>query len=254
MSIIHLVPTTRLRQRRNLRKQADRHLIRPIIAALLPLLAHQPASAEVLDLDRGTYTTRKVVSRTVVKGVLDLDRPPPPEVEEQRVAAIDPDAERLVIKPSKRVAARVGRPEVEDMIVEVGMKYADHPGIRKAGLTSTEWLMLFRANIAIESNFHQSALSSVGAIGLGQLMPATAEQLGVDPYDAKQNLDGSARYLLTQLHDFGSAELALAAYNAGPGAVLKYGGIPPYEETKGHVSKVLSVYETSIPKETSQDE
>ena len=81
-----------------------------------------------------------------------------------------------------------------------------------------------------------------------------AEQLGVDPYDAKQNLDGSARYLLTQLHDFGSAELALAAYNAGPGAVLKYGGIPPYEETKGHVSKVLSVYETSIPKETSQDE
>lgn len=226
----------------------------PLFAALLAGLAPLPANAEVLDLERGVYTTRKEVSRTFVKGVLDLDRPPPPEEEEQRVASLDPDAGRHSTVPTKRVALRVGRPEVEEMILEVGMKYADHPGIRKAGLSSTQWLMLFRANISIESNFKQTAQSSVGAIGLGQLMPATAEMLGVDPYDAKQNLDGSARYLLTQLHDFGSAELALAAYNAGPGAVIQYGGIPPYAETKGHVSKVLSVYQTSISKETSENE
>ena len=82
----------------------------------------------------------------------------------------------------------------------------------------------------------------MGAIGLGQLMPGTASLLEVDPHDWQQNLDGSARYLLTQIDRFDSAELALAAYNAGPEAVTQYGGIPPYEETQGHVQKVLAVF------------
>ena len=103
--------------------------------------------------------------------------------------------------------------------------------------------MLYRANIEIESNYSQQAVSPVGAIGLGQLMPGTAALLGVDPHDWAQNLDGSARYLLTQINRFGSADLALAAYNAGPVAVIEYGGVPPYVETQGHVQKVLGVYQ-----------
>ena len=101
-------------------------------------------------------------------------------------------------------------------------------------MSGLEWLAFFRANIAVESAFNPQARSRVGAIGLGQLMPETAEVLGVDPFDPRQNLQGSARYLLTQMERFESPELALAAYNAGPLAVVKYSGIPPYRETQGH--------------------
>ena len=123
------------------------------------------------------------------------------------------------------------------------MRYAGHSGLRKAGLSVTEWLTLFRANIEIESGYNQSAVSRTGAIGLGQLMPGTAAVLGVNPHNMNQNLDGSARYLLMLLDRFGSKELALAGYNAGPEAVAKYGGIPPYAETQGHVRKVMAVFQ-----------
>lgn len=74
-------------------------------------------------------------------------------------------------------------------------------------------------------------------------MPDTARSLGVDPHDMVQNLDGSARYLLMRLAQFGSPELALAAYNAGAGAVIRHDGIPPYPETIGHVRKVMAVFD-----------
>ena len=73
-------------------------------------------------------------------------------------------------------------------------------------------------------------------------MPDTASFLGVDPNDWRQNLDGSARYLLLMLETFGTPELALAAYNAGPEAVSRHGGIPPYVETQGHVARVQAVF------------
>ena len=90
--------------------------------------------------------------------------------------------------------------------------------------------------------FSINALSHAGAIGLGQLMPDTASFLGVDPNDWRQNLDGSARYLLMMLETFGTPELALAAYNAGPEAVSRHGGIPPCVETQGHVARVQAVF------------
>lgn len=98
---------------------------------------------------------------------------------------------------------------------------------------------LFHALISHESGWNPNARSPVGAIGFGQLMPGTARGLGVDPNDPRQNLVGAARYLKRQLDAFGSPQLALAAYNAGPGAVQKYGGIPPYAETQRYVRNVM---------------
>ena len=136
----------------------------------------------------------------------------------------------------------VPRPEILAAIDATAMRYASHPGLRSAGLSGTEWRLLFRSNIEIESAYNPAARSQVGAIGLGQLMPETAANLGVDPHNWQQNLDGSARYLAQMLSQFGDARLALAAYNAGPNAVTRYGGIPPYRETQNHVSRVLAVF------------
>ena len=146
-----------------------------------------------------------------------------------RVAAVAP-----------RIA--VPRPDILTAIDETALRYASHQGLRAAGLSVTEWRLLFRANIEIESAYNPNARSRVGAIGLGQLMPGTAERLGVDPRDWRANLDGSARYLAEQLEAFRDARLALAAYNAGPEAVREHGGIPPYRETQNHVQRVLAVF------------
>lgn len=98
---------------------------------------------------------------------------------------------------------------------------------------------LLRAVAWTESRGRVDAVSNRGAIGVMQLMPATAAELGVDPRDAASNIAGGAAYLARQINRFGSVPLALAAYNAGPGAVLRYGGIPPYAETQGYVAQVL---------------
>jgi len=91
-----------------------------------------------------------------------------------------------------------------------------------------------------ESDFETNAVSSAGAEGIMQIMPQTAAGLGVNPFDPAQAIDGAAQLLSGYIHQFGSVPLALAAYDAGPGAVEQYGGIPPYAETQNYVSAIMA--------------
>jgi len=102
---------------------------------------------------------------------------------------------------------------------------------------------LLAAVAKVESGFDPGAVSRAGARGLMQFMPATAAGMGIDPMDPAQAVDGAARYLSTQLNRFGSLDKALAAYNAGPGAVQRFGGVPPYPETQAYVRKVRAAME-----------
>ena len=118
----------------------------------------------------------------------------------------------------------------------VNDRYSEQFGVNKNLIT---------AIIAVESCFDKNAVSRVGAQGLMQLMPNTATSLGVyDAFNAKDNIKGGTRYFrqMLELFDF-DVELALAAYNAGPGAVKKYNGIPPYKETQNYVKKVIKHYQ-----------
>ena len=123
-------------------------------------------------------------------------------------------------------------PHLEPVIQPVASKYGVDPN-------------LVAAVIWAESSGDPNAVSSKGAKGLMQLMPATARELGVgNVLDPKQNVDGGTRYLKKMLDDNdGDLSLALAAYNAGPDTVRRYGGIPPYKETQEYVGRVLRVYE-----------
>jgi peptidoglycan DL-endopeptidase CwlO len=114
-----------------------------------------------------------------------------------------------------------------NLFTQAGAKYGVDPAVLAAVASQ-------------ESGFDSSAVSSSGAQGLMQFMPATAGSLGVNALDPASAVDGAARYLSSLTQQFGSTSLALAAYNAGPGTVSRYGGIPPYTETQNYVSAVTS--------------
>jgi len=134
---------------------------------------------------------------------------------------------------------RTLRPAEVERIVTALLHYSHHYSLDPRLVT---------ALVACESCFRPAAVSPAGARGLGQLMPGTAKAEGVDPDTVTQNIHGACRVLRRNLNRYADSdpqrrlELALAAYNAGPGAVARYGGIPPYAETTAYVTRVLAEY------------
>ena len=137
--------------------------------------------------------------------------------------------EGLAFAPPRLVAVPTER-DYDHLILEVAAQHEVEPG-------------LVKAVIAAESNFKPHAVSRVGAQGLMQLMPATAAEMGIErPFGVVENIDGGVRYLRAMLDRYGDVARALAAYNAGPGAVDRYRGVPPYAETRAYIKRVLEYY------------
>lgn len=157
-----------------------------------------------------------------------------PDVGEVRTFEVPGARTVRVAKAEERLGT--GKERFDDIIDE----HAQLQGVSPA---------LIRAVIQLESGFNPSAVSPKGALGLMQLMPATARELGVDnPFHPAQNIRGGVTYLrrLLDLYDQ-DVTLALAAYNAGPGAVARYGDVPPYRETQEYVRKITTVTKPAAP-------
>lgn len=162
------------------------------------------------------------------------------EMDSSQVRAFEPDeyvAPPPAPAPSLEAAVAVEAPKPASTPVELADAAADKYGLPR-------WLV--RSVMATESAGKAAAISPKGAIGLMQLMPATAKQLGADPHDPAQNVDAGARYLRDLLlkYDYRLWH-ALAAYNAGAGAVQRYNGVPPYRETINYVNRIDRAYRNS---------
>lgn len=131
--------------------------------------------------------------------------------------------------------------QYRNLAQDVALRFSGSEGVRKAGLDAFTFVDVFQTLIERESAYDPEALSEKGAMGLGQLMPDTASDMGVDnPFDPRANLVGSVKYFTTLLNEFGSLELALAAYNAGPQRVRDHKGVPPFKETREYISWISS--------------
>jgi soluble lytic murein transglycosylase-like protein len=155
------------------------------------------------------------------------------------------DGTRVIVDetPAQRAVRTAGR--LQPLTTNSSMTELIRQHARQQGLSPR----LVQSVVQVESGYNPKALSNKGAQGLMQLMPATARELGVDDaFDPGQNLRGGTLYLRRQLDRFGGdLTLALAAYNAGPGAVERHDGVPPYRETRHYVQKVLSLYRGAVP-------
>lgn len=174
------------------------------------------------------------------------------EMFQVRVAVLGARYGMEAVRPAK-AAARGGEARAAPQLRRVSVREASFKPARLRGRHLELYLeeakrqakafsipeALFLALIQQESAWNRNARSHAGAIGLTQLMPGTARDLNVDPHDPVQNIRGGAKYLRQQYDTFGNWKHALAAYNAGPGAVQRHGGVPPYRETRNYVKRIL---------------
>jgi hypothetical protein len=199
------------------------------LAAAVALVAFAPAArAEIAVLENGMTLKITAWARSGVGGVhMKLKDGGEISVPPSLLLGIVPDE---VVEEVEQQARRTGG-DVESLLRDAAARNGLDPA-------------LVRAVVSVESAFRKDALSPKGAQGLMQLMPATAAALGVqDAFDPAQNLDGGARHLAALVQSYGGdLRKALAAYNAGQGAVQRHGGVPPYAETRDYVSKVLRRY------------
>jgi hypothetical protein len=164
------------------------------------------------------------------------------EVDAVQIAGFEPEDVvplNLEVPKNPKILADepLAPPNVREMVNEAAEKYGIDPAF-------------VHRVVAQESGYRANAVSPVGAIGPMQLMPSTAAMYGVDPHDPEQNIDGGTRYLRDLLNMYKDRDTqlscTLAAYNAGPGAVAKYRGVPPYRETQNYVRKILTGYKKDL--------
>lgn len=153
-------------------------------------------------------------------------------------AGLDHGVEAETVLASLDATFPSSRDDILSLISATADRHAGNRALRQVGLEASDWQVLFRALVEVESSYNPTAVSPKGACGLGQLMPDTARALGVDPRNPSQNLDGAARYLLAQLSTLKDVDLALAAYNAGPHRVVEYSGVPPFTETRDYIARI----------------
>ncbi len=176
--------------------------------------------------DPDTAATRSHITpdKAVQHGIIDV------------FSGMDQDTDRLAQKLIEAAGPLSAHPR--EAVRQTAWRFAGDPRLENASITPEDFAGLFEALISAESGFNQWVISDKGAIGMSQLMPGTADQLGVDPFSVEQNLYGGAEYLLQQIESFGDITLALAAYNAGPNAVTRYGGVPPFAETESYIARI----------------
>lgn len=196
-------------------------VLRKGVQRTLGAFSPQPEERHEDHRDQGGRTAAQGQSRP--RGV---GAPFPIERPDQRAAA------------AQAIPAPTAQPIGEGLVAATPKEYAGL--IQQAAEQHDVPERLFSALLQCESDFNPQAKSRAGALGIAQFMPATAKGLGIDPLDPAQAIPAAAQYLRGNFDRFGSWELALAAYNAGMGTVRKYGGIPPYPETRNFVRKVLN--------------
>ena len=213
------------------------------VAVLALVGTAAPASAEIVFLTSGrtlsvkshTIDGESIVMTLRSGGQVTCDKNLIDKIEPDEVLYVDPDAPKpAVAEPA--ADSQPDRPTLQ------GTPYAEI--IAAAAQAHGVDPMLVKALIQVESNYRPTARSPRGAVGLMQIMPATAREYNVrNPFDPKANIEAGVKHLKALLDRFGRerTELALAAYNAGPGAVEKFNGVPPYRETRDYVSRILAL-------------